>query len=333
MADLPVRLQTEGASYAGWENVTIQQSLEQASNTFSLRVSDTKADALSEHPIKKGERCRVLVGDQPVINGYIGKRTPSFDAKTHAVSFSGRDITCDIVDSSAILPNQELHNVTLDIAAKALCEPLGVQVDCPAPGEAFDKFVVNDGETIFQCLEQHAKQRGLMIYTLGDGVLQINRPSPIDAGISLIEGENILRGSAVDDEDDCYHHYISKSQSSGKHRAKAEAFDPNIRKGRTLIIRAEKANAAGDNQNRAEYEMHLRQAKGDRAKIVVQGWTYKNAEGKDKVWQPNLLINLLSPRLDKNGQYLVSSVSLSVDDKSGTIATLDLVNPAVYALA
>lgn len=326
MSQLPVRLETEGATYTGWEKVSIQQSLEQASNTFTLSVSNTKADALSQHPIKIGIRCRVLIGNTPVINGYIGKRKPSFDANSHTISFSGRDLIGDIVDSSAILPNQELHNVTLKEAAETLCGPFGVDIYCPLPGLPFDKFVVNDGETVFQCLEQHAKQRGLMIYTLGDGVLHIKRLSPVDSGFTLKEGDNILKGSAEDDEGDRYHHYISKSQASGKHRAKSEAFDKDIRASRVLIIRAEKANSSGANKNRAEYEMNLRKAKGDRAKITVKGWTYGE---ENKIWQPNVLVNLQSPRLDKKGQYLVSSVTLSVDD-SGTIAMLELVNPAVY---
>ncbi len=327
MSQSQVRLQTSGAIYQGWENVTIRQSLEQAANTFELTVSDERATDLNNQPIAKGARCRILIGDTPVINGFVGRRKPSFGNNTHKITLSGRDITGDLVDASAIVPNQELHNVTLKEAADILCAPFNIPVNCPQPGAKFDKFAVNDGETIFQCLESHAKQRGLLIYTLGDGTLQINRPSPIDIGITLEEGVNILSGTADHNDDDLYHQYISKSQAGSSHRNQATATDPDIRAGRVLIVRAEKSNEASSNQNRAEYEMKLRQAKATRASLVVQGWEY--AEGK--IWQPNLLVNLKCPSLEIEGQFLLADTTLSSDDQVGTLGKLGFVLLDVYA--
>ena len=326
--DLAVRLQTAGALYQGWESVTIRQSLEQAANTFELTVSDERASDLNNQPIAKGARCRILIGDTPVINGFVGRRKPSFGNTTHKITLSGRDITGDLVDASAIVPNQELHNVTLKEAADSLCAPFNITVNCPAPGAKFEKFAVNEGETVFQCLESHAKQRGLLIYTLGDGILQINRPSPIDSGVTLEEGVNILSGSADHNDDDLYHQYISKSQAGSRHRNQATATDPSIRAGRVLIVRAEKSNETTSNQHRADYEMKLRQAKATRASLVVQGWEY--AAGK--VWQPNLLVNLKCPSLDIEGQFLLASTALSSSDGAGTLGTLAFVKPEVYAL-
>ena len=327
MSASQVRLQTEGAIYKGWEDVTIRQSLEQAANTFELTVSDERANAISNQPIAKGARCRVLIGDTSVINGFVGRRKPSFGNNTHKIKLTGRDITGDLVDSSAIVPNQELHNVTIKEAADILCKPFNITVNCPAPGAKFEKFAVNDGETVFQCLESHAKQRGLLIYTLGDGVLQINRPSPIESGVTLEEGVNILSGSADHNDDDLYYQYLSKSQAGGKHRNQAAAIDTTIRQGRVLIVRAEKTNDAISNQSRAEYEMKRRQAHATRASLVVQGWEY--ADGK--VWQPNLLVNLKCPSLEIEGQFLLASTALSVSDGAGTLGTLEFVLPEVYA--
>jgi len=325
--DIAVRLQTEGATYQGWETVTIRQSLEQAANTFELTVSDERATDLHTQPIAKGARCRILIGDTPVINGFVGRRKPSFGHNTHRIKLSGRDITGDLVDASAIIPNQELHNVTIKEAADILCAPFGMTVHCPEAGAKFEKFAVNDGETVFQCLESHAKQRGLLIYTLGDGILHINRPSPIDSGVTLEEGINILSGSADHNDDNLYHHYISKSQAGSRHRNQATAIDPSIRAGRVLIVRAEKSNEHRSNQHRADYEMKLRQAQAIRVNLVVQGWEY----AKGKVWQPNLLVNLKCPSLDIEGQFLLASIALSSSDQAGTVGVLEFVRPEVYA--
>ena len=90
---------------------------------------------------------------------------------------------------------------------------------------------------------------------------------------------------------------------------------------------AEKSNETTSNQHRADYEMKLRQAKATRVSLVVQGWEY--AAGK--VWQPNLLVNLRCPSLAIEGQFLLASTALSSSDGMGTVATLELVNPKVYA--
>lgn len=320
-----VSLQTEGATYTGWKTVSVQQSLEQASNTFNLSVGENDIAALREHPIQRGARCRVLIDGKPVINGYVNRRQPSFDASSHGMNIAGRDITCDVVDSSAIIPNQELHNVTLAEGAETLCKPLGIKVYCPKPGAAFKKFVVNDGQSIFECIEAHARQRGLLVYTLGDGVLHINQPVYQDSKTTLEEGVNILAGSAEDDDTELYHTYICKSQSSTQHRAAGQAIDASIRTGRTLVIRAEKANEKTNNSARATHEMHLRQAKAQRFSLTVQGWQYQTG----KLWRPGLLVNAKSPSLDMAGQYLISTVDYSVND-DGTTAQLECVHPRIY---
>jgi prophage tail gpP-like protein len=46
---------------------------------------------------------------------------------------------------------------------------------------------------------------------------------------------------------------------------------------------------------------------------------------------PNLLVTLESPALGMDGELLVASVTLSVDDSGGSLSALELVNPDAYA--
>lgn len=326
-SSIPILLETAGKLYTGWKDLSVTLSLEQASNSFQLTASDAGKAELAQHPIQLGSRCRVVIAGQPVINGWIEDGEPSYDANAHDIKFSGRDVTCDAIDSSAQIPNQELHNVTLAQAARQLMQPYGITVDCPEPGAKFDKFVINDGETGFQAIESHARQRGLIVYTLGDGVLHIRKPNPQQTGVMLEEEENILKASAKLSQKDRFGKYIVKSQAKGKPRQAAEITDASIRSSRVMIVRAEKANETASNLERAKWEMRVRKAKSERATITVQGWHY--AAGK--LWMPNLLANLKSPSLGMGGDLLVASVTLSVDDSGGSLSVLDLVHPDAYA--
>lgn len=327
-SSIPILLETAGKLYTGWKELSVTLSLEQASNEFSLTASDAGKEELAQHPIRLGTRCRVVIAGQPVINGWIEESEPSYDASAHDIKFSGRDITCDAIDSSAQIPNQELHNVTLQEAATQLMQPYGVTVDCPEPGAKFEKFVVNDGETGFQAIESHARQRGLIVYTLGDGILHIRKPNPLETGVTLREGVNILKASAKRSHKERFGKYQVKSQSKGKNRQAAEITDSSIRSTRVMIVRAEKANNESvSNLERARWEMRVRKAKSERASITVQGWFYKWG----KLWLPNMLVTLDSPKLGINGELLIASVNLNADESGGTTSTLDLVHPDAYA--
>lgn len=328
MADIV--LLTSAGEYAGWESMRITLGLDQLSGAFELAVSGDNARELSKHPLRKGLECKVLLNGQVVITGYINKRRPAYDKNSHTLSISGRDVTCDLVDCSAIVPNQELHNVTLADAARQLIAPFPtIKLDCPAPGAPFPKFVINEGDTIFGVLESHAKQRGLMIYTTGDGVLRIRKPEVKGTGLTLTEGDNILAASAEDGDDEQFAEYIVKAQKAddGKHQAEQRYTDPSVRKGRVRVITAEKPDDGAEIKNRAEWEAKLRQAKSVTAAVSVQGWESKAG----KLWRLGDSLKLHSPALEFNHRaVVVNNITYAVDDNSGTTTELALVLPEVY---
>ncbi|OQX10871.1 MAG: hypothetical protein BWK73_19125 [Thiothrix lacustris] len=329
MAD--ITLQTPNGEYTGWETLRVSLALDQMSGAFELGVSGDNARELHKHPIKKGMQCRVLLGKETVITGYINKRSAAFDSSSHTLNFSGRDVTCDLIDCSAIVPNQELHNVTIADAAKQLIAPFpAIRLDCPEPGAPFAKFTVNDGDTIFSVLETHAKQRGLMIYTTGDGVLRIRKPVVNNIGVALVESENLLSASMEDSDDEQFAEYIVRGQDSdgGKHQAEQRYTDPLVRKGRVRVITAEKPDEGTQIKNRAEWEAKLRQSRSVTATATVQGW---QAGKTGKLWRLGDTVNITAAALDLNRRaMIVNRVTYNVDSSSGTTTELGLVLPEVY---
>ena len=328
MAD--IALVTAAGEYSGWESMRVSLGLDQMSGAFELAVSGDNARELAKHPLRKGLECKVLLRGQTVITGYLNKRSAAYDKSSHTLSVSGRDVTCDLIDSSAMVTNQELHNVTLADAARQLIAPYSaVRLDCPSPGAPFPKFVVNDGDTVFSVLESHAKQRGLMIYTTGDGVLHIRRPQVSNTGLTLTEGDNILTASGEESDDEQFSEYIVRAQKSdeGKHQAEQRYADPAVRKGRVRVITAEKPDDGMEIRNRAEWEAKLRQAKSVKASVTVQGW--ESSPGK--LWRLGDSLKLHSPSLNLNHRaMIVNNINYAVEGNSGTTTELALVLPEVY---
>lgn len=323
-----VTLQTDAGNFQGWEQISIKRSLEQLANTFRFSVSDAGIKKLSKHPLQLDAACRVLIDDTPMLNGFVEELNPTIGDTEHALSVAGRDITGDLVDCSAMIPNQELHNVTLAEAATALCNDYQVKIHCPEPGKVFEKWAVNDGETIFSSLESHARQRGQLLYTLGDSILRIEKPTAIDIDAALIEGDNILHASATHKTKQRFHHYLVKSQKAGKNSENSEFTDTGVRSPRRRITRAEKPVLSADCANRAEWEARLRAAQGRRATITVQGWYWK----PNKLWDLRQTLPVRSPRLDLDERMMVVDVEY-LTGNDGSTTRLQLVPPTVYSYA
>lgn len=324
---LPViTLQTDQGDFTGWEGISIKRSLTQMANTFNLSVTDAGIQALSQHPLHLDAACRVLIDGFPVINGFVGDIAPSIGDSDHALSVSGRDVTGDLVDCSAIVPNQEMHNVTLKEAADILCADYGIRVECPAPGEPFEKWAINDGETVFSNIESHSRQREQLLHTRGDAVLYIGKIEPVPINARIEEGVNLKQGSANHTNKDRFHKIITKSQQSGKPAESSEWIDEDVRSPRVRIVRAEKPVTSTVCKNRAHWESQLRKAKGTKASITVQGWYY--APGK--LWDIRQTLPVISQRLMLNDTMMIESVNYEAGE-SGTLTKLELVPPEVYS--
>jgi prophage tail gpP-like protein len=325
---MSVTLKIPQGEYSGWKTIRINRSIEQASGEFTLEVTEKLKTNLKQHEIQPDQRCTVLANGLTVINGYVDLVEPSYDATTHSISVSGRDVTADIIDSSAVLEKGELANVTILQLAQALLKDKGITIDCPAPGKPFEKAVVNGGETVFEVLKTHAAQRGMLVYTLGDGVLHIGNPAQTNAKIVLEEGKNIKVARSSHDVTQLYHTYIFHAQGKNGKTTTHTVTDPTVRKSRTLVIDVELAEGSSlDLKTRADWELKSRKAKAKRASVTVQGWEY----APKKLWNVALLVHLKSPRLGYDTPMLISTLNLSVDDSSGTLAELTLTDPAAYA--
>jgi len=329
-----VALIVGGRRYSGWKSIRVTRSIESIAGSFALEVSDRWGGQDQPWPIVEEDACRVEIGDEVVIDGYVDKRSLSLSASQRALSYSGRDRAAALVDCSAILKHWTFRNVSLADFAAVIAKPFGVRVSVQ-PGLVLakaDKLVVQPGDSAFEAIQRAAKDAQVLVVSDGAGGVVITRAGSKRA-TSLIEGINILSALVEYDGADRYHRYVIATQMAGTDEAsgetsriQAEATDEGVRRtDRVLLIRPDKGYSVADARRRADWEARTRAARGETVTVVVQGWTQPNGT----LWPINALVRVTSPGIGVDGDMLISQVEHSIGN-AGQIAQLRCVRPDAF---
>lgn len=329
MAD--IQLLVNGQQFTGWEDVSIQQSIETAAGAFSMNVSDKVP-----WPISPGDECVVSEGGDIIITGYVDKVGIGLNASTHSFSVQGRDKTADIIDCSAMNKPGEWRNVKLSKIAKEIAKEFGIEVISTVADETVDLFKLQPGEKGFEAIERACRLQGFLLTTDGLGNLVITSPSTERALVNLVQGENILEGNADFDLSQRYSRYIAIGQHSGTDayngtaatEVKAEAKDPKVSRNRPLVVVAENMVTNAQAKKRAEWEATVRAARASKSTVTVQGWRQSGDTGD--LWKKNTLVACDIPLLGISGDMLISAVTFSKNLSSGTTTVLELSRPDAF---
>ena len=249
---------------------------------------------------------------------------------------SGRDKTGDLVDCSALYKSGQWFNVKLDRLALDLLAPYGIKVIVQANiGAAFPTHNIQQGESVFECLERAARMRGVLLTSNSQGDLVITRAGKAKASMAIVEGENLLSGHVDLSWKDRYSSYTVKGQTSGdgwmygnagkvQVNPKITVADKAITRHRPLIVLNEGKADGVTAERRAKWEKNIRVGRSARITAQVQGWG-----SAEKLWEPNQLVLVRAPSLRANFEMLVVSVTYLLDE-GGTRTELSLSLPEAF---
>src|SRR5512139_679532 len=317
MSDLA--LVVNGRRYGGWKSIRVTRSIESFAGSFALEATDRWGGQDDPLPIAEEDECRVEIDGTVVIDGYVGTRDPSFSASSRVLAYSGRDRAGVLVDCSAVLTKWTFRSVTLADFATTLAKPFGVRVSVQ-PGltlAKIAKIVVHPGDTPYEAIQRAAVEVGVLVVSDATGGLVITRAGATRA-TSLVEGVNLLSGSAPYSADERYHRYVVVTQVAGTDEAfgeatriQAEAIDEGVRrKDRVLLIRPDKGMSVADARRRADWEARVRAARAESPSVSVLGWKQPNGQ----LWPINAIAPVRSPSLRIDGNMLISQVEYSIGE-------------------
>lgn len=333
MASDTVRLVLSGRSFEGWTALRITRSMQAGAGTFDLSVTEHFPSEPAVRVLKPGEPCEVWIGDDRLITGYVDEVSPTLGARQHTVAVRGRDRVADLIDCSDPNVPADFNNVSLTRLAETLAKPFGIPVTAAADvGENFIKVSINPGARGFEVLEQHCQYRQLLPLSDGAGGLVLTRAGQKRASGSVIEGVNLLAGSATYSFAERYSVYTVRGQSfdlgDGARGPSQEYSDAKVKRYRPLYIVASEAVDEQRCLERARWESLTRAARGEEAHLTVQGWR----DQAGALWEPNRILAAVSPTLGLSGDYLLTE-AVHVLDGNGSTTQLSIVRPDAFTVA
>ncbi len=330
MAD-DVVLIVNGSGYGGWKGVTVSTSVRSFCGAFEFSASDKWPGSNLPRGIREGDECQVLLGDEPVITGYVDGISPAFSESDCSLGVRGRDKTCDLVDCSAELESYEIWGQDLAGIARELCGRFGIELKIETPvGAPFLRFSVQPGEKAYACLDRAAKLRGVVCSTDGFGALVLSAKNSFKkADDRLVEGKNIKSAAGDYNWSNRYSLYRVFGQmpafNDGVDEPLAdltgEARDANVMRYRPLFLSAEAWTDPESATTRAKNECAKCAGESTRVNVQVTGWRQTSGA----LWRSGLSLNITSPRLYlDNEEMIVTGIRYSESDDSGQIAELEL---------
>lgn len=326
-------LELGGNRYKGWDNVTIEKSMEQCCSTFSLDVIDSSVlDA-----IYPGIACRLFVDDKVILTGYVDKKTRKANESGVVTSISGRDKTGDLVDCTAIKKGGGWKKTSLLTLCKEVCKPYGISVDVDSTvkssaNEKFGFVKLDDCESVFTLIERLCRTRNILPLSDADGNLFLTVASASCTTDALVGGKNIIDWSEDIDYSGRFSIYHVSAQSSAKGNpwggknvksigtATDNFMGSFLGRYRPLRLSSETASTASYLKSRASWEAVNRAAKSTGINVSVAGWFQSSGE----LWERNLLVPVEYETLNCACTMLINSVTYKITEQDGFMCEMTL---------
>lgn len=320
-------LELDGLKVSGWLEAEVTRSLETLSGTFAVTMSEPNPEDPLSRVISMGDRVRVRVAGETVIDGHVDRVRAQIGPAEHTVTVSGRDLAGDLVDCSAVLGSGELLGVSVLDVVRALVHPYGLKVEADAPvGRRFERFRVETGETVADAIARACRARGLLPVSDGSGGLRLTRAEGARVADELRQGADILEASADYSDRERFSKVTIKGQTPAALQAfgisdQATASDPAIHRHRPLVRISELPGGREELAERARVEVAQRAAAGARVSVTVAGWRHSGG-----LWAPGARVFVRSSLLAVARELTVATVRFRQDPRR-QVATLSLVRP------
>lgn len=333
-----VRLNVNGVAYGGFRSGEFKLSMEQVCNDFSLVYSDAWTERGESVPIVEGNRCKLTVNGNVMIDGWVDEATTEYTPVHFSLGVSGRSSACDIVDCSTLTTagcwsNQKVSEIALD-----LCYPFSaVRVRTLGDdGAPIPKFVLQRGETVGAALLRAARLRSMLVYTAGENLVLAKVGTQRTTTV-LRRGGTVIEGSRRASMADRFSDYVFKGQTRARdevngvaaNQIRGTVTDNNVPRYRPMLIIAGGADGPSDLGARAIMERNQRAGRAERITLKVEGWM--TDEGY--LWEPNILVRVTDDWLGIDQDLVVVSASFSFHGDTGAggfTTSLELCDPRAF---
>lgn len=344
--DNQITIEIDGINFEDFETGNISRDFSNFCGSFNFKASK---DKVNDFAIDAQSYCNIYVNGIKAMTGVIDKVEPSEEPEGSEVNISGRDITCDLVDSSLPAPIMLSGDFDLVTVIEKVLEVFSLKDTIKVINKIPDlrKFTSADvisseeDKNAFEFMNDYAQKVSAILVTDEDGNIVITRAGEEtvrDQILNVFDNEenNVLSSSASYDFSQRFYQYIVISQSNST-TAKTEinasnvsckgvAYDTEVRKSRTLVIKAENACDSETCTDIATLEANVRRANSLKYNCSVAGYQLNSG----KLYSTNIIMTVIDDDVFIEAPLLVKAVSFSFGD--GSITDLEFATPDAYTL-
>lgn len=335
-----IDVQFGGSSWELFDSITVNTSLDNLCGTFELETT-----LKTDNPFDRGDLMTIKTkpdSGEPLnlLKGYVERAKGSITKQSAMVTYSGRDLLGDLVDSSA---PPEIASTEGGISFPELCSKVikGLGIDAEVINQAGkikpfsekDIAAVGFGGKAGAFLQSFARRRQLFLNTDGLGNLVIFKP-PESLGYeekltkdSLLsrdfEYSDVDRYNKIEvgSEDNFAQKTVSDPESAVDRRSMFK--DAEVRPTRQLQIQVEESMTDEELEGKAQEEVNIRRARAFQFSCTVPSHRYE--KGK--------LIRVEDELSGVYGTLLIRAVTYSQKKASegGNTSRLTLCFPETYS--
>lgn len=342
--ELSLVLSAQDLRVEGWQAIRVTRGCERLPNDFDIAMTERFASP-TQIVIPPGSPCKVLLGRDVVVTGYVDRYMPSIGPDQHQVRVVGRGRCQDFVDCSIEWPNSQISNSSVLQIAKKLGKPYGIDATLKGvdEGPVIPMFSVNFGETPLEVIERLARFHELLVYEGADGNLILAQVATEKHASGFAEGVNVESAEASFGMDLRYSEYVVRVSAfdifqegvgpSGevlRADASGVAEDPGVPRHRRRTIIAEADDASMDVvQKRGRWEANRRFGRSFAVRLTTDNWR----DSAGRLWEPNTLVDVDLPSLKiVKRKWVIADVSYEFSLGRGTTATLTLMPAQAFAV-
>lgn len=345
-----ITVQLDDMEYSNFTAISVMLNVESVSGEFSFAATAGEGDLF---PLRVGAKIKILVDGTIVMTGYIERLFLEYGVDGHVIEASGRNILCDLIDSTVGTENEFEGEVSIIDIARALLDDIGLEdvriINRAGEIESFSAFDIESaevGEKCFDFIEKLARKRQFFWNSDGEGNLVLLRTSPdaqtefpgrLICRVGDLEN-NILKATLEVDHTDRYSAYYAEgnlnitpattaspeelSEQSGE-----VAYDSEIRSSRVMQFDAEENANIETATSRAVWESNIRIVRSMTYTAIVQGHSMAGS-----IWSVNVLVDVDDQIARIKEQLFVKELTYQQSIGTGSTTELSLTYRNAFAL-
>lgn len=325
-----IRLLVGGYELKGWDEATIDNSIDIPADSFSVTLFNPVYDQLPKS-VSAGQTVQLYYDKQLVLTGVVDRISEAVSRQGRGLKISGRDLVGQLIDCSVPMFNGRqvnLEELVNQYIKKGNLSSLFKNVVIENNTTLRNKVSVEPSESLWDAINKAAASSGQHVWLEADGTLKIGNPfsAPYHVKTTLqlmFDGQqnNVIDAQYDEDVSKVFSQIKVLSQDSkAKHILSESSTKTAYPFNRLKLV------SIGDVETKAEADAALKKLEGDNnleaynLKINVVGWTVDN-----KVWATGWYVNLHSDVLSRaTAKWAIMGRTLHLSRSAGQTTELKL---------